>query len=114
MIKLYMDHHVRRAIVDGLRARGVDVLTAFEDDHHEVPDAVLLDRSTMLGRLLFSQDDDLLDEAKRRQQSGISFMGVVYGHQRKVSIGQCVRDLEIIAMAGTPQDIENDVVYLPL
>jgi len=30
-IKLYMDHHVPRAITEGLRLRGVDVLTA-EDD----------------------------------------------------------------------------------
>ncbi len=27
-LKLYMDHHVPRAITNGLRMRGVDVLTA--------------------------------------------------------------------------------------
>jgi hypothetical protein len=30
-VKLYMDHHVSRAITAGLRLRKVDVLTAFED-----------------------------------------------------------------------------------
>ena len=33
-IALYMDHHVPRAITHGLRLRGVDVLTAFEDEAH--------------------------------------------------------------------------------
>lgn len=28
MIALYMDHHVPRAITEGLRLRGVDVITA--------------------------------------------------------------------------------------
>ena len=30
-IRLYMDHHVPRAITQALRTRGVDVMTAFED-----------------------------------------------------------------------------------
>jgi hypothetical protein len=30
-VALYMDHQVERAITSGLRLRGVDVLTAYED-----------------------------------------------------------------------------------
>ncbi len=33
-----MDHYVLRAITDGLRDLGVDVLTAFEDGSHELLD----------------------------------------------------------------------------
>ena len=89
-------------------------MTAYEDDHHEVPDAELLDRASALGRLLFSQDDDLLAEATRRQRAAIPFMGVVYGHQRRLSIGQCISDLEVIAKAGVPGEIANEIIYLPL
>lgn len=56
MIGLYFDHHVPAAVVDGLRRRGVDVLTAFEDGYHEKPDDELLTRATALDRILFSQD----------------------------------------------------------
>ena len=31
-LKLYMDHHVPRAITNGLRLRGVDVITVREDN----------------------------------------------------------------------------------
>lgn len=31
-LSLYMDHHVPKAITVGLRLRGVDVMTAHEDD----------------------------------------------------------------------------------
>jgi hypothetical protein len=92
-----MDVHVRRAVTVGLRLRGVDVLTAQEDGAGEFPDPQLLSRATALGRVLFSQDDDLLREAQKRQQSGEVFAGVVYAHQLNISIGQCIDDLELIA-----------------
>ena len=62
-LALYMDHHVPRAITGGLRLRGVDVLTALEDGASELDDPALLDRAGALGRVLFTQDDDLLAEA---------------------------------------------------
>lgn len=43
VLKLYMDHHVARAIILGLRLRGIDVLTAYEDGSHETSDLELLD-----------------------------------------------------------------------
>ena len=113
-LMLYTDHHVPRAITMGLRLRHVDVLTAYEDQAHEIADTDLLDRATALGRVLFTQDDDLLEEATRRQRTGIVFGGVIYAHQQEVSIGQCVQDLEMITAAGTEADVTNRVLYLPL
>ena len=55
-VKLYMGVHVRREVTDGLRRRGVDVLTAQEDETATLPDAQLLDRAAELGQVLFSQD----------------------------------------------------------
>ena len=77
-------------------------------------DARLLDRAHELKRVLFTQDDDLLIEATNRQQSGIPFHGVIYAHQLRVSIGTCVRNLELIAKAGEPEDLLNNVQFLPL
>jgi hypothetical protein len=67
-----------------------------------------------LGRVLFSQDADLLREAARRQRSGISFSGVIYAHQLNVTDRQCIEDLEILAKLYEPTDIADRVVYLPL
>lgn len=109
-----MDHHVPRAITTGLRLRGVDVITSLEDGTSKLDDPELLDRAGEMERVLFTQDDDLLAEATKRQRSGIPFMGVIYAHQLRISIGACVEDLEIIAKAGEPMDLENRVEYLPL
>jgi hypothetical protein len=113
-VALYMDVHVRKAVTTGLRLRGVDILTAQEDGAAMWPDDRLLDRAMELGRVLFSQDDDLLVEAERRQRENLSFAGVIYAHQLNITVGRCVRDLEIIAKAAEPVDIRNRVEFLPL
>jgi predicted nuclease of predicted toxin-antitoxin system len=61
-VLLYMDHHVPAAITEGVRRRGVDARTAEEDGTKRLPDPELLDRATELGRVLLTQDQDLLTE----------------------------------------------------
>lgn len=113
-LKLYMDENVPRPIINELRLRGVDVLTVQEDSYTSFPDSIILDRATEIERVLFSQDQDFLALAKRREAEGVSFPGVIYARQLQVSADECVRDLEIIAKAGNPEDFANRIQYLPL
>lgn len=113
-LKLYMDQNVPRAITIGLRLRGVNAITASEDGSSLLNDPDLLDRCGELGRVLFTQDDDLLVEAARRQREGVFFSGVIYAHQLGISVGACIRDLEVIAKAGELEDLSDRVEYLPL
>ncbi len=110
----YMDEHVPQPITVGLRIRGVDVLTAQEDGRSETDDALLLDRVTELGRVMFSFDADMLREAARRQNEGVAFAGVVFAHPVRISIGECINDLSLLARLGEPLEAQNQVVYLPL
>jgi predicted nuclease of predicted toxin-antitoxin system len=109
-----MDVHVPAPITRALIRRGVDVKTSQEDGTAELQDAKLLDRATELSRALFSRDEDLLAEATARQRTGKFFAGVIYAHQLRVTIGQCINDLEIIAKAGNLADLHNRVEHLPL
>ena len=109
-----MDVHVPYAICMELRMRGVDILTAQQDGTAETDDAALLDRSSVLRRVLFTRDDDLLREAAHRHHSEISFTGVIYAHQQRVSIGRCVADLEFIAQVTNLEGWVSRVEYLPL
>lgn len=114
MVALYMDVHVDIAITRGLRRRGVDVLTAQEDGSATLDDSLLLDRAATLNRLLFTQDEDFLIEAHRRQTVGEHFVGVIYIHQRDTVIGRCINDLETIAYASELEEYANQVRHLPL
>jgi len=109
-----MDHHIPAAITEGLRSRGVDVVTAFEDGTEKFEDSPLLQRASELGRVLFTQDTDLLSVANQWHQKGSEFGGLIFGHQLQLTIGQAVRDLELTAKVLDPQDVRNQVMYLPL
>ena len=113
-VNLYMDVHVPMAITRGLRLRDIDVLTSQEDQTDRFDDSALLDRATELGRVLFSMDKDLRREAAIRQRSGKRFSGVVAADELRITIGQCVDDLELIAKIYDPQGIQNRLEYLPL
>ena len=77
-VRYYTDEHVSKAVITGLRSRGIDVLT--------VPDAGLLgatDEEHMVlayaeKRVIFSQDVDFL----RLAAHGHSHAGIVYAPQQ--------------------------------
>ena len=89
-LALYLDEHIPLAITDGLRRRGVDVLTVQEDEQTGVSDLDLLDRATK------------------------GFSGVIYAHQLRVPIGQCIIELELLSTSLEPEDFANCVQFLPL
>jgi hypothetical protein len=88
-----MDVHVRRAVTTALRLRSINVLTAQEDGAAELDDDCLLQRATYLGRVLVSQDEDLLREGARRLKEHRNFSGIIYAHQLRITIGQMVQIL---------------------
>ena len=112
-ISLYMDVHVPQAITDQLRRRGIDVLTAFEDETTELPDHQLLVRVTELNRILFTQDIRFRVLAETWQMEGKEFSGLIFGHQLGGTIGQFVKDLELIAKASDADEWRNAVEYIP-
>lgn len=112
-ISLYMDVHVPQAITDQLRRRGVDVVTANEDDSAELPDDELLEHASSLGRVMFTQDIRFKALAEDWQRQGRPFAGLIFGHQLGGTIGQFVKDLELISLASEPDEWLNTVEYLP-
>jgi hypothetical protein len=112
-IALYMDVHIPQAITNQLRRRAIDVLTAFDDEAQELHDDQLLERVTQLNRVIFTQDIRFRVLAETWQMEGKPFSGLIYGHQLGGTIGQFVKDLELIAKASEPDDWKNSVEYIP-
>lgn len=108
-VSLYMDVHVPQAITDQLRRRQVDVMTAIEDGHSKARDHEILTRALALERPIFTQDIRFKALAEAWQSEGRVFAGLLFGHQLQGSIGQFVRDLELIAKASDPIDWRNKV-----
>ncbi len=98
----------------GLRQRGVDVITAYEDGAAELDDEPILARVVELGRVFFTHDDDFLSIADRWCAAKQPFSGIVYVHQYRLTVRQIIVELELIAKAGDPVDMQSRVEFLPL
>ena len=112
-VKLYMDVHVPRPITDQLRLREVDVLTAQDDGAESLADDKLLERSTELQRVLFTQDIRFKAMAEQWQRDCRTFAGLLFGHQLHGTIGKYVADLELIAKSSDRDDMINSIEHLP-
>lgn len=114
MATLYMDVHVPRLITEGLRRRGIDVLTAQEDEATEFDDPDLLRRTTELNRVLLTQDQDFLQIAAEWQENGIAFRAIIHAHPLHAGIGEIILDTELILTAAEDEELWNRVIHLPL
>lgn len=113
-LSYYMDQHVSAAVTQGLRRRGIDVLTAYEDAASRLEDSDLLTRASALKRVLYTQDQDFLRIVAEWQKEQRHFTGVIYAHQLAISVGQTIEDLELIAHGSSPEEMENRIEFLPL
>lgn len=113
-IRLYMDVHVPMAITRQLRLRVVNVVTATEEHTNRLPDDALLILASSEGRVIFTHDIRFKALAEDWQRTGKSFGGLIYGHAEGGSVGQYVKDLELIAKACEPEELANTVIHLSL
>jgi hypothetical protein len=112
-LALYFDNNMKRPIAIGLRARGFDVLLAREDGTARLEDERLLERATELGRVLVSEDEDFMVITAAWQRTGRYFAGFIRAPQ-SLSIGDAIRDLEVIAGVMEPNEFANRTEVLPL
>jgi hypothetical protein len=67
----------------------------------------------ILGRVLFTQDIRFKALAQDWQREGRQFAGLIFGHQLRGTIGEFVRDLELIAQVSEWDEWVNIVEHLP-
>jgi hypothetical protein len=111
MLPGFADVHVRRAIVRGLRRRGMDVVTAQERGLDQASDEVLLATATAEGRLMLTNDEDFLAIHHAWLLAGRSHAGIVFWRQT-MPIGEAIRRIIAYASQTAPQDAINTVKYL--
>lgn len=95
-------------------AGGVDVITAEEDGQERASDETLLARAASAGRVLCTHDTDFLVIAPQWRTANRTFSGIVYAHQRRLTISDLIEDLSLIAALSDLQDVTNEVIFLPI
>src|SRR5437762_14122066 len=113
-VGLYADVHVPGPVLLQLRNRQVDILAATEEGARELEDDELLILTASLRRITVTQDIRFKALAEEWQRIERPFAGLVFAHQRYVSYGQMILDLELIAKATDADYWQNRVEQLPL
>ena len=106
-IRFYMDEHVPKAVTEGLRRRGVDVVTVQELGLQTVEDARHLERASQDGRVMVTQDADFL----RLHASGLSHRGIVYMPQQ-TPVAHMLRSLMLLHDVLSPDDMVRHIEFL--
>lgn len=102
-----MDEHVARAITEGLRRRGVEVLTAQEAGLQEADDDKHVALAFTDNRVIFTQDADFL----RLHAAGVPHRGIVYAPQQ-TAVGHILRGLMLVYDVLSPEEMANHIEYL--
>lgn len=106
-VKFYTDENVSRAVVMGLRRRGVDVLTVAESGNLGASDEEILLKAGAEKRVIFTQDDDFL----RLAATASDHQGIVYASQDN-SVGEIIRGLMLIHQVLEAEEMVGHVEYL--
>jgi predicted nuclease of predicted toxin-antitoxin system len=107
-VKFYLDEHIPKGVVEGLRRRGVDVLTVQKADRSGDSDEKQLAFATREGRVLVTFDDDFL----RLDASGIPHTGVVFSQTGRRTVGELIESLMLIANLIEPNEMKNHIEFI--
>ncbi|MEE4377293.1 MAG: DUF5615 family PIN-like protein [Candidatus Competibacteraceae bacterium] len=102
-----MDEHVAKAVIRGLRQRGVDVLTTPEASKLHATDEEHLAFALSERRVIFTQDNDFLKLAA----SGQPHAGIVYASQHS-PIGHIIQGLMLIYQILDAEEMVGNIEYL--
>lgn len=104
---------MRRALIFGLRARGVDVLTALEAEMLNRADSEHLAAAAALGRVLYSYnvaDYCVLHECWAAQ--GRSHAGIILAAQQRYAVGDEIRRLLRLIGRIPAERMRNRIEFL--
>jgi len=90
-----------------LKRRGVEAFSAKEIDKLGLTDEEQIEVATKKQAVIFTHDVDFLRIAIHKQHPGI-----IYVHQQKLTIGECIRRLKAIAETKSPEEMHNRIVFL--
>ena len=113
-IRLYMDEDsMDRSLLQALRARAVDVITAFEAGMIERSDADHLDYATTQGRVLYTCNvGDFYRLHTDYMAQGRSHAGIILARQQRYSIGEQMRRLLKLVATRSAEAMKNTVEFL--
>lgn len=107
-VRLDLDQNVLGGTAPGLRALGIDAVSAQEAGRCGLPDPDQLAFATADGRVLVTFDQDYL----ALHAGGTSHAGIAWCHPTRYKVGQLIHALEILHGVLTAAEMIDNLEYL--
>ncbi len=108
-MKIYADENIEASIIEGLRRRKINVVSAVELGYRGKSDEFHLTKASELEAVVLTHDVDFL---KLASMPDMKHRGVIFSHSKNVSIGECIRGVELITSVLTDHDMRNHIEFL--
>ena len=114
LVRLYIDEDaMSRALVQALRARGIDVATSFEAGLNGKPDVVQLGYACEHDRVLYTFNvGDFCRLHAEFLAQGRSHPGIVVVYDQRYSVGEQIRRLARLVQSRSADEMRNMLLYL--
>lgn len=108
-MNIYADENIERPIIEGLRRRGMTVISVIDLGYAGSTDTFHIQKASEVNAVILTRDADFLIMA---HDSGVQHNGIIFAHSKNTSIGQCIRGVELIANILTAEDMKNHIEFL--
>jgi predicted nuclease of predicted toxin-antitoxin system len=115
MLRLVSDEDVHDDIIRGMRRRepALDVVRAADIGLEHTPDPIILAWAAAQGRILVTGDlNTMVGFAWARVRAGEPMPGVL-ALLENVGIGRVIDDILLVALCYGPEEIKDQVLFLP-
>ena len=107
-LPLLCDEHIPLPVVQGLRRRGINVITVQEIGLRSTRDIVILTTALQQQRVLYTRDVDFL----RHHHAGAPHAGIFYHHPLAYSIGEAMRRVVLACEVYTLEEMAHRLEFL--
>jgi predicted nuclease of predicted toxin-antitoxin system len=90
-----------------LKRRGVDAFSAKELSKLGLTDEEQIEVATKKQAVIFTHDIDFLRIAIHKQH-----LGIIYVHQQKLNVGECLNRLKVIVETKSSKEMRNQIIFL--
>ena len=107
-MKFYLDEHIPKGVLEGLRRRGVDVVTVQEAGRSGDLDEKQLSFAAGEDRVLVTFDDDFL----KLDATGVPHTGIVFSQTGRPTVGEMIESLMLISSVIESGEMTNHIEFI--
>ena len=107
-MRFYLDEHIPKGVVEGLRRRGVNVLTVQEAGRSGDSDEKQSAFAVREGRVLVTFDDDFL----KLDATGVPHAGIVFSQTGRRTVGEMIENLMLLSSVIEPSEMKNHIEFI--